>query len=92
MRYCFTNFNPADHESINKLRNSGKFVYGIRDAEGVHFTIEPHVVVNNIGHCVTDTDLSPFMHRANCGRVIWIDDNEFFALHPIEDKTILEVT
>nr|WP_297765838.1 hypothetical protein [uncultured Butyrivibrio sp.] len=57
MRYYETNFYRYEQPLIDELRKEGYFVYGIRDGEGVHSTIEPKVFVNNIGFLVTDTEI-----------------------------------
>ena len=49
----------ADERRI--LKKAGLFIYDERDGDGCSYTIAPHVVVNNIGTVVTDTDLSPYM-------------------------------
>lgn len=57
MKYQFASFTREDQELINKLRAEGKFVYHLRDGEGIHYSVEERVYVNNIGFVVTDTKL-----------------------------------
>lgn len=57
MKYEFTDFDASEQNVITQLRNNGKFVYHLRDAEGDGFTIERIVWVNRIGFLVTDTEL-----------------------------------
>ena len=57
MRYYETNFRNWEQVLIDELRKEGYFVYGIRDGEGIHYTIEPRVYVNNIGFLVTDKEI-----------------------------------
>ena len=54
MRYWETDFCREEQPVIDKLREKGYFVYGLRDGEGEHYTVEPKVYVNNIGFIVTD--------------------------------------
>lgn len=54
MKYWETDFCREEQPVIDKLREDGYFVYGLRDGEGDHYTIEPKVYVNNIGFIVTD--------------------------------------
>lgn len=54
MNYLITDFCRDDQPVINKLREDGYFVYGLRDGEGDHYTVEPKVFINNIGFVVTD--------------------------------------
>ncbi len=76
MRYYETNFQNWEQVLIDELRKEGYFVYGIRDGEGIHYTIEPRVYVNNIGFLVTDKEIvfdskEPWQH---------ITDTELVAL------------
>ena len=57
MRYYITDFFRWEQQLINKLRENGYFVYGLRDCGGIHFSIEKHVIVNNIGFLVADKEL-----------------------------------
>lgn len=57
MKYQFASFTREDQELINKLRAEGKYVYHLRDGEGIHYSVEERVYVNNIGFVVTDTKL-----------------------------------
>lgn len=54
MKFWETDFCREEQSVIDKLRQDGYFVYGLRDGEGEHYTIEPKVYVNNIGFIVTD--------------------------------------
>ena len=56
-RYYFTDFKRYEQKLINELRNKGYFVYGVRSTNGIHYTIEKKVLVNNIGFLITDTEL-----------------------------------
>lgn len=57
MEYFFTDFVMEDQPLINKIRESGMFVYSVRDGEDKHYTIEKRAMVNRIGFVVTDTEL-----------------------------------
>ncbi len=76
MRYYETNFYRYEQPLIDELRKEGYFVYGIRDGEGVHYTIEPKVFVNNIGFLVTDAEIK--FH--NEGSWQYIADTELISL------------
>lgn len=54
MKYYETDFCREEQIIIDKLREKGYFVYGLRDGEGDHYTVEPRVIVDNIGFVVTD--------------------------------------
>ena len=56
-RFLFTDFFRHEQPLIDRIRKSGLFVYGVRDAEGDGFTIAPRVIVNRIGFLVTDHPL-----------------------------------
>lgn len=53
-KYYETVFCRDEQIIIDKLREKGYFVYGLRDGEGDHYTVEPRVIINNIGFVVTD--------------------------------------
>lgn len=57
MKYYITNFHRWEQPLIDALRKNGLFVYGIRDCEGIHFSIEKRVIVNNIGFLIADSEL-----------------------------------
>lgn len=57
MKYQYASFTREDQPIIDRLRAEGKFVYHLRDGEGIHFTICERAYVNNIGFVVTDTKL-----------------------------------
>ena len=78
LRTCWTQFGHWNRDVEKKLRDNGFHVYGVRDASGVHYTIEPFVLCDNIGHIVTDFDLDPFMHKS--GTLCWMEDKEYEAL------------
>ena len=81
MQYMITDFFRYEQPLINQLRSEGKFVYGLRDGEGIHFTIEPKVFVNNIGFLITDTEL-------DLGQDEVLSDVDFFALGGAENNTL----
>ena len=54
MKYYETDFCRDEQIVIDKLREKGYFVYGLRDGEGDHYTVEPCVIVDNIGFVVTN--------------------------------------
>jgi hypothetical protein len=58
MKYYITNFYRWEQPLIDAIRKNGFFVYGIRDCEGVHYSIEKRVLVNNIGFLVADSELA----------------------------------
>ena len=64
MKYWETDFCREEQPVIDKLREDGYFVYGLRDGEGDHYTIEPKVYVNNIGFIVTDEPI--MFHDEEC--------------------------
>ncbi len=67
MRYLETDFFPYEQPLINQLRSEGYFVYGIRNCEGSHFSIEKHVLVNNTGFLITDKELTtPLSYSKLC--------------------------
>lgn len=57
MKYQYASFTREDQPLIDRLRSEGKYVYHLRDGEGIHFTIWEKAYVNNIGFVVTDTKL-----------------------------------
>ena len=57
MRYYETNFHIWERPLINQLIKEGYFIYGIRDGEGIHYTIEPWVIADKIGFLVTDEEI-----------------------------------
>ena len=57
MKYHITDFHRYEQPLIDQLRREGYHVYGVRDLEGTHYSIEKHVVVNNIGFLVSDSEL-----------------------------------
>ena len=73
-----TQFTTYNRDKADSLREAGYHIYGIRDIGGNGYTIEPHVLVDNIGHVVTDFDLEKYMHAPKFGK--WIDDVEFSEL------------
>ena len=81
MQYMITDFFRYEQPLINQLRSEGKFVYGLRDGNGIHFTIEPKVFVNNIGFLITDTEL-------DLGQDEVLSDVDFFALGGAENNTL----
>ncbi len=58
MKYYITNFYRWEQPLIDAIRKNGFFVYGIMDCEGVHYSIEKRVLVNNIGFLVADSELA----------------------------------
>ena len=81
MQYMITDFFRYEQPLINQLRSEGKFVYGLRDGEKNHFSIEPKVFVNNIGFLITDTEL-------DLGQDEVLSDVDFFALGGAENNTL----
>ena len=81
MQYQITDFFRYEQPLISQLRAEGKFVYGLRDGEENHFSIEPKVIVNNIGFLITDTEL-------DLGKYKVMSDTEFFALGGEENNTL----
>ncbi len=81
MQYMITDFFRYEQPLINQLRSEGKFVYGLRDGDGIHFTIEPKVFVNNIGFLITDTEL-------DLGQDEVLSDVDFFALGGTENNAL----
>lgn len=81
MQYQMTDFFRYEQPLIDQLRAEGKFVYGIRDGEGKHFSIASNVVVNNVGFIITDAKLE-------LGKDNEISDDEFFALGGVEVNTL----
>ncbi len=57
MKYQMTDFFQYEQPLINQLRKEGKYVYGMRDCGGIHWSIAPRVRVNRIGFIITDEEL-----------------------------------
>ena len=62
-RYCEYQFGHWNRNQQALLQESGFHVYGLRDGGGTAYTIEPSVVCDNIGHIITDFDLTKYMER-----------------------------
>ena len=73
MKFQMTDFFVWEQPLIDQLRAEGKFIYGLRDGDGMGFSIAPNVVVNNIGFIITDTEL-------DLGKYHEINDEEFYTL------------
>lgn len=85
MRYYFTDFFNWEQPRIDALRDEGKFVYPVIDAEGDHYIIKRWGYCNRFAFLITDVDILP---KSDDPFMDLITDEEFIALGGKEDECI----